>query len=79
MFFISGIIFIIIFWYYVGVFCAVYKNTQVTLIKDSVTSFSFSLVYPFILCFIPALLRIISIKNKDNINLYIFSKIITLI
>ena len=79
MFFISGNIFLIIFWYYVGVFCAVYKNTQITLIKNSVTSFSFSLVYPFILNFIPALLRIISIKIKDNIYLYKFSKIAALI
>ena len=79
MFFISGSIFLIIFWYYVAVFCAVYKNTQITLIKNSVTSFSFSLVYPFILNFIPALLRIISIKIKDNIYLYKFSKIAALI
>ena len=75
IFFIIGIIFLFIFWYYVAVFCAVYKNTQITLIKDSVTSFSFSLIYPFLLNYIPALLRIISIKNKDNRYLYKFSKI----
>ena len=33
-FFIVNIILILLFWYYLGCFCAVYKNTQYHLIKD---------------------------------------------
>ena len=78
VFFILGIIFLIVFWYYVSVFCAVYENTQLTLLKNSITSFSTSLMYPFIINFMPAILRILSLKYKE-IYLYKFSKILSFI
>ena len=34
-FFIVNFILILLFWYYLGCFCAVYKNTQFHLIKDN--------------------------------------------
>ena len=33
-------------WYYLSCFCAIYKNTQIHLIKDTVISFGLSLIYP---------------------------------
>ena len=47
IFFILGIVLMLFFWYYVTCFCAVYKNTQSILIKDTIISFILSMCYPF--------------------------------
>ena len=81
IFFILVFIFLGIFWYYISCFGAVYKNTQTYLIKDTLISFSLSLLYPFALSLIPGFFRIPSLKTnkKDTKCLYIFSKIIQII
>ena len=38
-FFIFSFLFLLIFWYYITCFCAVYKNTQYHLIKDTLIGF----------------------------------------
>jgi hypothetical protein len=48
-YFIISIAFLIIFWYYLSSFGALYKNSQVHLIKNTFISFAFSLVFPFLL------------------------------
>ena len=53
LFFLFNFLGLIFFWYYLGCFCAVYKNTQIHLIKDAIFSFILSLLFPFILCFLP--------------------------
>ena len=65
-YFILTFIFICFFWYFISAFCAVYKNTQMFLIKDSLTSFSISLITPFIMYIFPAAFRIISLKDKKK-------------
>ena len=50
------------YWYIITCFCAVYENTQIAFIKDSLLSFALGLLYPFVLYFIPSALRIISLK-----------------
>ena len=74
-------LFLSMFWYYLGCFCAVYRNTQVHLITDTLISFGLSLVYPLGLNLLPGLLRIPALraKNKDKECLYKLSKIIQLI
>ena len=69
------------FWYFVAAFCAVYKNTQHFLIKDSMVSLLMSLLYPFGLYLLPAGLRIIAIRDKKKrlSFLYKLSDIIPLI
>ena len=57
------IILTFVFWYYVACFCAVYKNTQIALIKDALITFAITLVYPFVVGLIPALMRVISLKD----------------
>ena len=79
LFYTFGIIFLIIFWYYVAVFCAVYKNTQVILIEDTLFSILISILYPFALNLIPSLIRMSSFKYKNSSFLYNLSKIISLI
>ena len=51
LFFIISLILLIMFWFYLACFCAVYKNTQIHLIKDTLISFGTSMIYPFfIIC-----------------------------
>ena len=65
-YFLVSFFFICLFWYYISAFCAVYKNTQIFLIKDSMTSLLISLLYPFGLYLIPTALRIISLRDKKK-------------
>ena len=61
-FFIFVFIFLLLFWYYLSSFCFIYKNTQIYLIKNVLISISISLIYPFIICLIPGIFRISSLK-----------------
>jgi hypothetical protein len=82
-----GIFFIIIFildsffWYFISAFCSVYKNTQIILIENTLSSYGLSLLYPLGLNLIPGLLRIPSLKKFSKSSKYMFfcSKIIALI
>ena len=66
LFYISGIIFLFIFWLFLSSFGAVYQNTQVTLVENTIISFGISFIYPFFYNVIPCLLRICSLSNEDN-------------
>ena len=78
LFFIISFILMIFFWYFISCFCAVYKNTQIILIKDTGISFGTSMLYPFILSFLPGFFRIPALraKNKNLKYLYMLSSII---
>ena len=78
IFFIVTFLLLVLFWYYVGCFCAVYKNTQFHLFKDSLISFATSMGTPFAIYLAPAIFRIPSLKRKNKANQIIFglSKII---
>ena len=80
-FFIIIYLFLGLFWYYISCFCAVYKNTQIHLIKDTVISFVLGLLYPIFLCLIPGIFRIPALTSGKNSKecLYMFSKIMQLI
>ena len=79
-FYILSFIFLILFWYYLSCFCAVYRNTQIYLINDTLISFGISLLYPFGIVLIPGFFRIPSLRdiNQNKECLYNFSKIIQL-
>ena len=83
MFYMINFLFLFMFWYYLGCFCAVFKNTQIYLIKDALFSFSLSFIYLVILYLFPGIFRIpalrIKNKNKNKKCLYLTSKIIQLI
>ena len=66
IFFIITFIFFAFYWYSIASFCAIYENTQITFIKDSLLSFSLGIIYPFIIYFIPSFLRIIALRNKKS-------------
>ena len=80
-FFVLSFIFILLFWFYLSCFCAVYRNTQYYLIKDTLMSFTLSLLYPFALNLLPGLLRIPSLKDSkiDRECLFKISKIASIL
>ena len=47
-------------------FCAIYKNTQFHLIKDSLISYGISLLYPFGAYLLPGIFRIPALSNNKN-------------
>ena len=66
LFFIIIFIILSLFWYYITCFCGIYVNSQIHLIKDSVISFTVGLLYPFVLYFIPGILRITALKAENQ-------------
>ena len=79
LFFIISLLFLFLFWYYLACFCAVYKNTQSFLIKDTSISFCLSLLYPFGLNPLPGMIRIPSLRVNNRECMYKISKIIQII
>ena len=81
IFFIISFLLTFFFWYFISCFCAVYTNTQSILIKDSIISFGFSMLYPFGIYLLPSFFRIPALrdKNKDKLCLYKVSQILALI
>ena len=77
-FFVFTFVFFAFYWYLISSFCAVYENTQVIFIKDSISTFFTESVYPFILYLIPSSLRILALKdvNKKRTFIYKLSEII---
>ena len=73
-YFLFSIIFIIFFWYYLSSFCAVYKNSQIYLIINTIICVCISFLYPFIVNLIPGAFRLISLNSKNKF-LFIISKI----
>ena len=65
-FFIISYILLILFWYYLACFCAVYRNTQIQLIKNTFISFNLSFLYYFGLYLLPGVFRIIALKDKKK-------------
>jgi len=78
-YFIISSIFLLFFWYYISMFCVIYVNTQIHLIKDILISYSLSLFYPFAIYLLPGIFRILSLKNSKRKYLYKISKIVQLI
>ena len=69
-FFVVTFILLMLFLYYITCFCGIYINTQVHLIKDSVISFAFSLLYPFVIYLLPCIFRMYSLRHKKQDKAY---------
>ena len=72
MFFVVTSIFFAFYWYLVSSFCAVYTNTQIIYIKDFVSSFCLGLLYPFIIQFFFALLRIFALGDEKKSRNFLY-------
>ena len=66
LFFIITFIILLFCFYYISCFCGIYINTQTHLFKDSLISFILSLVYPFVTCLIPGILRIPTLRDEKG-------------
>ena len=69
-YFLVSFFLLFIFWFYVSCFCAVYKNTQIYLIKDTLISFSLSLLYPLGYYLLPGAFRLPALRNNKRECLY---------
>ena len=74
-FFSFSILFLVLFWLYLSCFCAVYKNTQLYLIENSLICYLIFLILPFIFCIFPGFLRFSALKGPGEC-LYKISQII---
>ena len=81
LYFILSTILLLFFWYYISMFCAVYHNTQIHLIKDTLISFALSMIYPLGLYLIPGIFRIHALSNNKTKRSYLYkiSKVIQMI
>ena len=81
IFFIIAFIFLILFWIYIGCFCAVYKNTQIHLLIEVSSSFVTSLITPLFFNLLPGIFRIPSLNNikSNRYILYKLSKILQIL
>ena len=81
LFFIIGFVFLIFFWYYLSSFCAVYQNTQIYPLINTLISLSICTIFIVTFNLLPCILRNISLKKNSPTNEYIFkiSKIMQLI
>ena len=81
IFFIIAFIFLILFWIYIGCFCAVYKNTQFHLLIEVSSSFVTSLITPLFFNLLPGIFRIPSLNNikSNRYILYKLSKILQIL
>ncbi len=65
-FFSINFLLMIFFWYYCSTFCAVFYNSQEELIKGTIVSIITSMLIPFPVSFIMALIRYIALKKKSK-------------
>ena len=81
LFFIISYILIFFYWIYLGCFCAVYKNTQIHLLLDVLSSFAISFLIGIVYNIFPCIFRILSLKDKKGNKslLFKFSNIIQII
>ena len=81
LFFIIGLIFILFFSFFISCFCAVYINTQIILIQNTLISFCLSMIYPFGINLLPCFFRLPALRaeNKDKKCLYKFSNLLALV
>ena len=81
LFFTISFIFLLFFWYYISMFGAIYRNTQLHLLKDTLVSFALSLLYPFGIYLIPGFFRIpaLSEPKKKRQCLYRISRLLQIL
>ena len=79
LFFIIGLGFLTFFWYYLSSFCAVYKNSQIFLIDNTLFSLAISFIYPIFINILPCIFRIISLRFGNKKIFYSISQILQFI
>ena len=78
-FFSLNFVFLLFFWFFLSSFGALYQNTQIYLIKNTLISFGICLFYPFVINLFPGLFRIYSLKEPNRVYIYNIGKVIQMI
>ena len=78
IYYLLSFIFLIVFGFYVLCFCSVFENTQIELVKSTLTSWLISILFPFIICFLTSIIRVLALK-MENKYLYAVNKIMQLL
>ena len=68
IFYILSFIYLLLFWYYLSSFCAVYQNSQFYLIKNTFMSFAIYILFPNFFILLTCTLRIYSLRKKKPMN-----------
>ena len=78
LYFIISFLFLLFFWYYISMFDAIYKNTQLHLLKDTLISIGLSFIFPFGIYLLPGIFRMpsLTVNNNKRKCLYNFSKLL---
>ena len=81
IFFVLNFILLILFWYYVTIFNALFAGSQIYHIETTAISFGISLFYPVFWNIIPSIFRMFSLNSKKSQRKYIYflSKILQVI
>ena len=56
----------LVYWYFLFIFCSVYRNNQVSWIQSSLISIFINIIIPIVLCLIIALIRAIAFKSNNR-------------
>lgn len=54
------------YWYFLFVFCSIYRNNQISWIQSSLISIFINVIIPIVLCFIISAIRILSFKCNNR-------------
>ena len=78
LFFANCLILLVLCWFYIGCFSAIFPKTQIHLFIRTIISFIISFIIPFVYNLIPTILRYFALKNKDESggNLYKISQLL---
>ena len=81
LYFIISFILLLLFWYYLSMFGAIYRNSQIQLLNDTLISFVLSFIYPFVIYLLPGIFRISALNRRKGNGKYIynFSKVLQMI
>ena len=73
IYFIISFLFLSFFWYYISMFCVIYKNTQIHLLKDTLLSFGLSLILPFLYNLLPGIFRTAALYGRKDKREYLYN------
>ena len=79
LFFLLSFLFLILFWFYLSSFCAVFKNTQIYVVINTFISFGLFLFFPIIFNILPCAFRIYSLKKRNKKCIFKMSKYLQLV
>ena len=68
IFYIFSFIYLLLFWYYLSSFCAIYQNSQIYLVKNTFMSFAIYILFPNFFILLTCSFRIYSLREKKPIS-----------